>query len=262
MALDPASIVTVGRDIDCDLLADDPSVSRHHARIASRPDGAYEVEDLGSTNGTWVHGVRVSRAVLCDGDLVQLGATFGLRFAMARASDESLQRELFESSVRDALTGVHSRRYFDDRIDADIATGRDEGVLTALAIIDVDHFKTVNDRFGHLAGDKLLRDVAKAFGTVTRAGDLLARYGGDEFVLRVRVPDEAGAMELAGRVQRSVGATRFVVGRGVVWITVSMGLALSSELPAGEGSHRLIAIADARLYRAKRAGRNRVAGPT
>jgi two-component system cell cycle response regulator len=250
--------VVIGRGGDIAIEVDDVSVSRRHARIVRAPDGSHWIEDLGSTNGTFVSGRRVERALLASGDRVQLGRESLFRFAVVDAAEEELQRELYESSLRDTLTALANRRCLFERLGDEIWHARREQRALSLLVVDVDHFKSINDRFGHLAGDQVLRAIAQAGGATLRGGDLFARYGGEEFAVVARDAELKEARVLAERLRATLGAMHVEVGNGAVRVTVSVGVASLAECLAGDEATALFARADARLYAAKCAGRDRV----
>jgi two-component system cell cycle response regulator len=251
--------LVVGRAGDVDLVLDDPAVSHRHVRIAIDANDAFYIEDLDSTNGTFVAGRRVMRTVLVPGDTIQLGPELKLRFSLSSETDESLQRRLYESSVRDPLTRTFNRAYFADRMMVEIAVASRAESEAALLMIDLDGLKQVNDRHGHLSGDRALSFVAASIARAIRMGDLLARYGGDEFVVLANRTSLAQALVLAERVRRAVAHLCFVAGGERVVVTVSVGVASLREIDVdAPPKEALLKLADDRLYAAKRAGRNRV----
>jgi diguanylate cyclase (GGDEF)-like protein len=172
---------------------------------------------------------------------------------------------LVRSGVTDFLTGWHNRRYFHNRLREELARAERTGKALACLMIDVDHFKEINDRFGHLAGDEALKEVARRAEAEIRAGDTGARFGGDEFAILLAGAESAHAVKLAERIHQGVGATPIRVHGGAhVTVTLSIGLATAKPQPQPRAhdhkvlAERLIAEADAALYRAKSAGRNRV----
>jgi diguanylate cyclase (GGDEF)-like protein len=255
--LDDAA-VTIGRGGDADLVLDETGVSRHHARVTRAPGGRFQVEDLRSVNGTFVGAARVDFAALEGGDLLQLGPHLRMRFAIVDAIDESLARQLYESSVRDPLTHVYNRRYLADRLPAEIARARRAKSDLALLMIDVDGLKTVNDSYGHLAGDRVLSTVAARVLRALRVEDVLARHGGDEFVVIAVGTDLHDAGLLAERVRRGVEALHMSARGREVRITTSIGVASLAELAENTEPATLLALADSRMYQAKTSGRNRV----
>ena len=188
-------------------------------------------------------------------------AAFCLENAVNRA-------RLVRSGLTDALTGWRNRRYLQTRLHEELARcRRDKSALTCL-MIDADHFKKINDRYGHLAGDELLRQLARRIETEVRDSDVSARYGGEEFaILLPRTGIEAGCL-LAERMRRAVAAKSFELpGAGEpVAVTVSIGVAEHRPGPGADdlkvAGERLIALADGALYEAKAGGRNAVAHAT
>jgi two-component system, cell cycle response regulator len=258
MAVDRAAVI-IGRASDADLVVDEMGVSRHHARIARTPAGGFYIEDLKSTNGTFVGAARVGVALLHRGDVVQLGPHLRLRFAVVDSVEETLYRQLYESSVRDPLTNAFNRKYFVARLLAEIARARRAECDVAVLMIDVDSLKSVNDLFGHLAGDKALCAVASRILRVLRVEDVLARYGGDEFVVLAAGSGNFDAERLAERVRRAVEGLQMSARGNEVRITTSIGVALLSELTSNEDPvTALLALADSRMYGAKGSGRNKV----
>jgi two-component system cell cycle response regulator len=247
----------LGRGASADIVLDEPSVSREHARVIRDDDGAYFIEDLGSTNGTFLAGSPVQRARLKSGDRLQIGSEHSFRFAFVDEEEETLQRRLYESSMRDTLTGLVNRGALFEQLATAIERSRRDGIDVAILIVDVDYFKSVNDQFGHAAGDEVLRAIAIAGGRELGETDIFARYGGEEFAVLTRCAGKDDVAELAQRLASAVGELRVKVGDGAIGVTVSIGVALLSECSIVDGLE-LFARADARLYAAKLAGRNRV----
>jgi two-component system cell cycle response regulator len=249
----------LGRGAKVDIVLDEPSVSREHARISLDAEHEYFIEDLGSTNGTFVGGRPIRRARLKNGDRVQIGGEYTFRFAILDEEEESLQRKLYESSMRDTLTALVNRRALFEHLATAIERTRRDGSDIAVLMIDADHFKSVNDRFGHAAGDEVLKAISLAGGRVIGDGDVFARYGGEEFAVLTRIASATGGqpVELAERIRKAVGELRVEVGAGAIGVTVSIGIARLSECDTADGLE-LFTRADARLYAAKLAGRNRV----
>lgn len=248
----------IGRGTEADIWIEDGGVSRRHARIRCRSDGRYFIEDLGSTNGTFVGTARIDVSEIRPGDRIQVGPHVSLRFQITDDAEEELQRRLYESSTRDALTRVYNRKYFTERLTAEVAYSRRHRVKLAILILDLDDFKATNDTYGHLAGDMVLRLVSSQMQRLIRVEDLLARYGGEEFVIVARATGKTEAVRLAERIRESVSRLEIqVTPERTIRTTVSIGVAALPDLPDG-GPNELIALADARLYRAKAEGKNRV----
>ena len=245
--------VVLGRDPGCTVPLPAEDVSRRHARIAPEGDG-HVVADLGSTNGTWVNGVEVERQRLAAGDRIRVGAYVVAYVAAGDPAGRHLA-DLARLAREDALTGLPNRRAFDEALQREVARAeRSAGRLSALAL-DVDHFKRVNDAHGHAAGDAVLAAVAARAASALRAGDLLARRGGEEVAALLPGADLAAAAEVAERIRAAVAGAPIPAGGRPLTVTVSLGCA---ALEPGESGTLLLARADARLYAAKAGGRDRV----
>jgi diguanylate cyclase (GGDEF)-like protein len=174
---------------------------------------------------------------------------------------DSLQhktRVLEEASQRDKLTGLFNRARFDAYIVEEFALAQRTGKALSVIMADVDHFKSVNDTYGHPAGDRVLIAVAQAMGGRLRPRDLVARYGGEEFVLVLPETDAPGSEVVADRIRKKIEATKHDVGAAApLVVTMSFGCATLGPATFGTGAE-LLAAADQALYAAKRGGRNRV----
>lgn len=250
----------LGRSTSNDVRVPDLAVSRNHASIHFDDRGRAWLTDLGSTNGTFLGNRRLTphqAARLDDGDRIQLGSSFVVKFVGLDPSEERFQREMFERTVRDPLTGLYNRRYFLEQLGGVAASGAAQGLGLAVLMIDVDHFKAINDTHGHDAGDVALRQVAQVLRDCTRGDDLVARHGGEEFILALTVKAPDQATERAERIRGAIAGRVFEIDSRPLRVTVSIGLAFSHAArirqPAG-----LIAAADQGLYQAKRSGRDRV----
>ena len=256
-----AADASVGRGLEASLVLEDAAISRLHARIVRGDDGRHVVHDLGSTNGTFVAGRRIERAPLASGDRIQVGPNVILRFAITDEAEETLLRRLYESSTRDALTAAFNRKYFCERLVTEIAYAHRHGSSLAVLLLDVDHFKQTNDGYGHLVGDQVLRAVSHRIAGVIRREDVFARYGGEEFAVLARSGSAVDAARLAERLRASIERLRVPTATSFLTVTVSIGVASLADCaePGRTASDvDLIALADARLYKAKGAGRNRV----
>ena len=184
-----------------------------------------------------------------------------LREAQRKLEDH--QRKLEEQTITDALTGLKNRRFFDERLQEEFRRAQRYGDYLALIMIDLDHFKGVNDRFGHPAGDSVLRETASLIRASIRDPDICARYGGEEFAVILPKTHMTGALTVAERVWRELGGKDYAIpggGDGVpatVRVTASLGVAFypSKDITTGE---LLLRFADEALYQAKRAGRNTI----
>jgi diguanylate cyclase (GGDEF)-like protein len=248
----------IGRGREAHVRVDDVGISRKHTRVVRSQDGRYFVEDLGSTNGTFVAARRVDRFELRPGDRVQVGPNVLLRFSVIDATEEELARQLFEASTRDALTRVFNRKYFVERLAGEIAYAHRHKTSLSVILFDLDHFKAMNDTHGHLAGDVVLRVVASAVQNTIRLEDVLARYGGEEFAILVRGIEHEKVAIFAERVRKAVDALEIPYEGQKLRATMSAGVASLAEVSAAPSGEALLLLADERLYRAKDQGRNRV----
>jgi two-component system cell cycle response regulator len=251
--------MVIGRAPTTHVWVDDPSVSRRHARILKRPGAPYYLEDLKSTNGTFIGERRIDCAELASGDRVQIGPSFFFRFSIVDTREEALQKDLFHAATRDTLSGLYNRRYFNERLIAEVSRARRSGRPLALLMIDLDQFKRINDVHGHVAGDQVLKSVSNHLGKMVRLEDVIARYGGEEFVLLAPGSDHVEAGQLGERLRTAVERLTIHFAGAKLGVTVSVGVASLAELEPHAAGTELISRADARLYDAKRSGRNRVA---
>ncbi len=261
----------LGRGRDVQLRVEDVAISRVHARIVRREDGRFFVEDMGSTNGTFVNGngpiERSARAELHRGDRIQVGPNVVLRFSVIDQVEEKLARQLFEASTRDPLTGVYNRRYFTERLTSEVGFAERHKSNLGLISFDIDHFKQVNDTHGHSMGDLVLQAITGEVGQLIRVEDVLARVGGEEFTVLVRGIEHVNVVRFAERLRRAVEQIVLPFSVDSIGVTISVGVASLDEVmtpPVGieadatTTEERLLSLADARLYEAKEAGRNRV----
>lgn len=212
---------------------------------------------LGSINLCSSNAQRFTRLHASD-FLAHLGviASFCIENAVNRA-------RLRRSGFTDVLTGWHNRRYLTVRLNEELARARRNGKGLVCLMLDIDHFKRVNDNWGHAAGDAVLRDIAQRIESQVRASDVAARYGGEEFVVLLPGTDIASALLLAERIRTVVSATTVALPNAEpVTITVSIGISEVRPAPDAEElktlGESLIARADVALYAAKSAGRDQV----
>ena len=247
---------TIGRGLQTDVRINDEGISRTHA-VVEAEGGVYYLSDAGSTNGTFANGDKVDRHPLVEGDRIQIGASSVLKFTYHDDLDDDFQRNLYESALRDRLTGIFNRGYFNNRLESDVAFALRHGKPLSLVLFDIDDFAKVNEGMGHPAGDALLSALADRVVGTTRSEDIFARYGGEEFVLICRDVDALRAVRAAYRISETVASKPFEVGGKTLDVTVSVGVADLGMLvePKAEA---LVEAADAALFVAKRNGKNRV----
>jgi len=234
----------------------DDGISREHAEVVIEGDQVM-LHDLGSTNGTFCNGIKVGKKELADGDKILVGSTTILKFTYHDNLDEIFQRQMYESALRDGLTKAFNKKYFTDRMESEFTYSLRHGSPLALIMFDVDHFKKVNDGFGHQAGDMVLTELASLTQMSLRAEDVFARYGGEEFAVICRGSDLAQGQVVGERLRRSVEARQFGYEGKIIPVTISVGIAALPD-PKLADAVALVSAADAALYRSKQGGRNRV----
>lgn len=247
---------TIGRHPTNSLRVDDESISRFHARVL-RENGVYYLEDLGSRNGSSVGGERITRQPIEDGNWLTLGAQVSFRFELTDSRKERMLRKMYESSTRDALTGAYNRAHFDERLRSELAFAARHGTEMSLVLLDIDHFKRVNDTHGHQAGDVVLRELANISQRSLRTEDVFARFGGEEFGVILRGIHLRGALRLGERLRVALESTPMDVGAQLIRVTMSAGCA-SLACCTTPTTEEIVRIADRRLYLSKSGGRNRV----
>lgn len=249
--------VVLGRDVSCDVVVDTTAASRRHAALDVRPGGVW-IRDLGSTNGTLVNDVPIDEEQeLHDGDLIHVGTTI-FKLLRDRDVEAAYHREMHRLTVEDGLTGLANRAHLMASMDREVRRARRYGRPLALVMLDVDHFKRVNDEHGHLVGDAVLRELAALLRDRARSLDLVARFGGEELAMLLPETTQEGARQLAESVRQLVAQRELRAYGATLQVTVSAGVAeLSREVSTAEA---LVQVADENLYLAKSTGRNRVIG--
>ena len=242
------------------LVLNETGVSRVHARLECSREGLVKIVDLGSTNGTFVNGERVTETEVADGDTISFGPNALMRLNFQDTVEQKLLRNLYDSATRDELTGLLNMKSFEEHYREFYALCQGGKTKACLAMIDADHFKAVNDSYGHPAGDDVLKELARRILEVTRETDIVARYGGEEFIFLSRDAEIEVAALLMERVRESVESRTFRVRHNngqqkEISVTVSIGLVpISSE----RSPEDILSQADAALYAAKDTGRNKV----
>ncbi len=248
----------MGRGFDADVRLEDEGVSRRHAKITLVAGADPVLEDMGSSNGTFVNGERIQKHVLKDGDKVQIGSVSILKFSYQDDLEHTFQQQLFDRGIKDGLTNIYNKKYFLDRIDSEYAHARRHKRDLSLLLFDVDNFKNINDSYGHPGGDFILKELTGIIATTLRTADVFVRYGGDEFIVLMRDIDDTGALVVAQRIRKLAKRYKFVFSDIEIPVTVSIGIGtLSDDM---SDASELVETADKYLYRAKRAGRNCIGG--
>ena len=249
-------VIAIGRDPASDILVSSDSVSRRHARL-SMEEGRRILTDLESTNGSYVADQPIISQVLRNGDQVKIGDTI-FKYLWGSDIEASYHEEIYRMTIIDGLTGVFNKRYFLEALGREMARAQRYSRPLSILMFDIDHFKRVNDNYGHLAGDYVLQSLARVISTRARREEIFARYGGEEFVILLPETQKDGAMELAEQLRKRVASHTFVFEAEEIPVTVSIGVAMTQNESIPE--NELIRRADEKLYLAKAEGRNQVRG--
>lgn len=244
----------IGRDKDADFSVQMDAVSRHHAKVERMPNGRYKLTDLNSTNGTFVNDVRVREWELQPGDMLRCGGAI-LKVLPADDLEARYHEVAYMMMTHDSLTGLHNRQYFDDILGRDLARSARYKEPLSVLMIDLDHFKAVNDLHGHLAGDDVLREFARRARLVLRGECILARIGGEEFGVIVQQADVDEARNVAERIRCAISSRKFRVTDGRIGISVSVGVA-ATDGKSTTSADEILRLADQNLYEAKNRGRD------
>jgi len=248
--------IEIGRDPEVTLSFPEVlSISRRHAvlRYAGR---MVSIEDLGSTNGTYINGELIrGKRVLKSGDRFQVAAVH-FKFLHEQDVEHAYYEAISDLVTRDGLTDVFNKRKYEDEAEREWARAVRYQRNLALIVIDLDEFKQINDSYGHLCGDFVLKQVTTMIRELLRPEQILARVGGDEFVVLCPETDLEGASTLAGKLRDRIAGLDYTYCDLKVGVTCSFGVAERGDDMADHQD--LYHAADQALYTSKREGRNRV----
>ncbi|MBI2897375.1 MAG: GGDEF domain-containing protein [Deltaproteobacteria bacterium] len=251
-----SSPVIAGRDPTADLPLRDAGVSWHHARFEHREDGSTVVQDMGSTNGTFLDGTRVQEALLDDGDQIRLGTTV-LKFELVDPVEEGFHAALDKMLNQDDLTGLLHKRRFDAEASLLVEAAVSQEKNLALLVMDLDGVKAINDAHGHHFGAYTISQAGILIGDVIGSRGIATRFGGDEFAAILPDADGRAAVDVAHQILAAVAAHTFEIEGVVLHPGISIGVAVLPQ--DGRTVDELTRHADSALYRAKAGGRHRVA---
>lgn len=246
-------VLSIGRGQENIVVLDNDSVSRRHCRIEKR-NASWFVVDLDSTNGTYVNDELVKEYQLRRGDQIKIGDTI-IKYLSGSDVEAQYHEAIHEMAIKDGLTNVHNKRYLLETLEREIPRALRHHRPLSVLLFDIDFFKKINDTYGHLAGDYVLKELATLVKHRLRPDDVFGRYGGEEFCSILPETPLVGAGHIAEDLRRRVEAKRFVFEGETIPVTISLGAA---ELCAGQDVTSFLKAADDKLYEAKRGGRNRV----
>jgi diguanylate cyclase (GGDEF)-like protein len=247
----------IGRDEGCDVVVALDTVSRRHCVVSMDGDAA-RVRDLGSTNGTFVNECPLKgdeEVLLAPGDRLRAGGAI-FKFLQGDHVEALYHEEIYRTMIVDGLTQAHNRRFLLEFLDRELARHQRHQRPLSLLLFDLDAFKRINDDWGHLTGDAVLRELAELVRARVRREDCFARWGGEEFAVALSETDPEAAELFAERVRKLVEEHEFQVNGERLPVTISIGVATAP--PDLRDAETFLAKADALLYEAKRQGRNRV----
>jgi diguanylate cyclase (GGDEF)-like protein len=258
-------VVILGREIGADVRVNDPKASRRHAMIVSSFDPethstVYTLRDFGTRSGTLLNGERINEEVLQNGDKITIGEQI-MRFDLLDEIDREYQRLIHRLISHDDLTGLLSGRSFFSELRREAERSKIINRPFCVLMMDIDHFKNVNDTYGHLTGSKTLEEIGDSIIKCLRSGDAAARFGGEEFAAFLLDAEVGQAMVAAERIRKEIEERDFsVIRQGKAnemhRVTISLGIAAFPD--DSSDPIELVEMADSALYRAKREGRNRV----
>ncbi len=254
--LDLKSPIVVGRSAECAVTFDDPSCSRKHAQFEKISADQFLLNDLKSTNGTKVNDVAVVVPVeLKHGDKIQFGHTVKTVYSIVDEDDANLQLSMYNRATSDQLTGAANRFKFQEALERELYHRERSTAGLGLVMFDVDHFKKVNDTYGHNGGDAVLKAIGEKILAMARKEDLFARVGGEEFAILTRNHTKEELMQFGERLRITLSQLKITHETHTIQFTVSVGMTFVSG-PLKIKTEALVKVADDALYEAKNSGRN------
>lgn len=253
--LNPGETV-VGRNPDCTVSLDYHGVSRRHFSISANEDEVV-LTDLGSANGTYLNNEKVGNPlVLKRGDVIKIGS-IAMKFLPKGDPERLTYDKLLEEAHTDGLTKCYNKTFFNDQLELEVKKGKVTGKPLTLIIFDLDHFKKLNDNYGHDAGDYVLKEKARLIReNGIRQGDVFARYGGEEFCILLPNTNLKQGFEIAERLRKLIEKHEFLYDGKRLPVTASIGVA-DYRQGVNNGTD-LFKRADSSVYKSKEGGRNQV----
>ena len=252
--------ILIGRNKYSDIYINDENISNDHCKIKIIKNDENKIDqiilkDLLSTNGTYVNGKLISNKVLKSGDKIKIGETT-LRFSYNDKLEEKYHLKLFNIATSDSLTKLHNKRYTISELENQYKIAKRNNRLFSLIMFDIDDFKAINDKHGHIAGDEFLKNVASNINKNLREQDFAGRFGGDEFLIILPETRIEGATILADRIRKKIEKSEIVYKNHKIKTTISGGI---SQFNFSYNNIReLLEITDKALYKAKKLAKNKV----
>lgn len=254
---------TIGRGSDCTFSFKDPKMSRTHAQIviekksSEREQFIVTIVDLKSRNGVWVNLEKITHKIeLKNGDTIKIGS-LTLGFYLKFSEEIDLENYLFKLATRDSMTGLLTKAFFDSSLEFEFRRSQRYLRPFSFVIMDLDHFKKVNDSYGHLVGDIVLKEVGKILMQQLRFEDTAIRYGGEEFAIILPETKTEAAFVVLERIKKNIQEHLFTTDKGKSFhVTASFGLCQFN--PQIKSCKELVTKADEALYEAKNSGRNKI----
>lgn len=246
----------IGRDSACEVHVDDLHVSRFHAVIICENINSIIIRDTGSTNGVFINGKKIKEKRIVDGDKIRIGTECHFKIRFQDVDESRNQQHLYDAANKDGLTQLYNKKFFLDVLSREFSFSKRTHQPLSLLMIDVDFFKKINDTYGHLAGDMVLRRLGEYFLRRLRLENIACRYGGEEFCIVLRQVSEAQAAVIAERLRKGVEQEHFEYAEKEIPVTISIGIATYHNNNFND-YEALLKHADRCLYMAKQQGRNR-----
>ncbi len=251
-----AEEVICGRSAKNEITLDFNGISREHFKLTASDDG-YDVQDAGSRNGTFLNNEKLDAPVsLKKGDMIKVGAV-ALKFLPKGDPERLTYDKLNLEANTDGHTGCFNKTYFNNKINLEVKKSKVTGAPLSLIVFDLDHFKNLNDNYGHDAGDYVLKELAELIrNNGVRDNDIFARYGGEEFVILLPKTNLKQSYEIAERLRKVVESHDFIYEANKLPVTASIGVA-DYRKGVSTGTD-LFKRADESVYKSKEGGRNQV----
>lgn len=244
----------IGRADNADIIINEKSISRQHARCSLNGPNL-EIVDLNSSNGTFVNDAKIkTKHTLIDGDIARIGKIL-LKYFAVNNIEKSFHDKIYQMATIDAGTQIFNKKYVLESLEKYFRYSKSNNKRLSCIFFDLDHFKKVNDTYGHDAGDYILKESAKIVSKCIRKDDIFGRIGGEEFVIVLPATDAKTAYYLAERIRKTISKHPFKHGKQKINQTISLGI--SQIHKSMNNSKDLLVNADKKLYKSKANGRNR-----